>query len=87
MRTPQQERSYQQQLARNRMPPTARKSCGWSKPKQAERGDIVRVVRLIRRLVYDKRHQLRAVVDRFGPVYGPEFVEDVVFYRVYRTEG
>jgi hypothetical protein len=87
MRTPRQERAYQQQLAANRMPPTARKTCGWSRPKQQDRVDIVRVVRLIRRLVYDKRHGLRAVVDRFGPEYGVEFVEDVVFYRVFKTEG
>jgi hypothetical protein len=87
MRTPRQQLAYDRQLAANRMPPTARKTCGWSRPKQQDRVDIVRVVRLIRRLVYDKRHGLRAVVDRFGPEFGSEWVEDVVFYRVFKTEG
>jgi hypothetical protein len=87
MRTPrQQQQGYQRQLARNRVPVSARKTCGWSRPKQQDRVDIVRVVRLIRRLVYDKRHPLRAVVDRLGPEFGSEWVEDVVFYRVFKTD-
>ena len=83
---PKQEEAYQKQLARNRMPVTAKRTKGWSRPKQAEPIDQTIIVRLIRKLYYDKRYHLQAVIDKFAPQYGAEFVEDVIFYRIFKTE-
>ena len=82
---PKQEATYQKQLELHRVPPSAKRSRGWSRPKQPERVDQTIVVRLIRKLYYDKRYHLQAVIDKFAPQYGAEFVEDVIFYRIFRS--